>query len=97
MEGVESFIWQEFAEALEVIPITLAENAGLNSIKVITELRSKHELGEINEGISVRRLGTTNTYGEHILQPVLVNMSAISLAAECVKSILRIDDITFSR
>lgn len=97
MEGVESFIWQEFAQALEIIPTTLAENAGLNSIKVVTELRSKHENGELYDGISVRRSGTTNTYDEHILQPVLVSTSAISLAAECVKSILRIDDITFSR
>ena len=97
IEGVESFIWQEFAQALEIIPTTLAENAGLNSIKVVTELRSKHENGELYNGISVRRSSTTNTYEEHILQPVLVSTSAISLAAECVKSILRIDDITFSR
>lgn len=97
MEGVEAYIWQEFAQALEVIPTTLAENAGLNSIKVLTELRARHELGEVNEGISVRRSGTTNTYEEHILQPVLVSTSAITLATECVKSILRIDDITFSR
>ncbi|CAD6608109.1 BAG_1a_G0007300.mRNA.1.CDS.1 [Saccharomyces cerevisiae] len=97
MEGVHAFIWQEFASALEVIPTTLAENAGLNSIKVVTELRSKHENGELNDGISVRRSGTTNTYEEHILQPVLVSTSAITLASECVKSILRIDDIAFSR
>ncbi|AJU87007.1 Cct4p [Saccharomyces cerevisiae YJM1248] len=97
MEGVQAFIWQEFAFALEVIPTTLAENAGLNSIKVVTELRSKHENGELNDGISVRRSGTTNTYEEHILQPVLVSTSAITLASECVKSILRIDDIAFSR
>ncbi|EJS44416.1 cct4p [Saccharomyces arboricola H-6] len=97
MEGVQAFIWQEFATALEVIPTTLAENAGLNSIKVVTELRSKHENGELNDGISVRRSGTTNTYEEHILQPVLVSTSAITLASECVKSILRIDDIAFSR
>ena len=97
LEGVESFVWTEFAEALEIIPTTLAENAGLNSIKVVTELRTKHENGEINDGISVRRSGTTNTYDEHILQPVLVSTGAITLASECVKSILRIDDITFSR
>ncbi|CCD22369.1 chaperonin-containing T-complex subunit CCT4 NDAI_0A02110 [Naumovozyma dairenensis CBS 421] len=97
IEGVEAFVWKEFADALEVIPTTLAENAGLNSIKVVTELRSKHESGGVNDGISVRRSGTTNTYDEHILQPVLVSTSAITLASECVKSILRIDDITFSR
>ncbi|KAL6940462.1 T-complex protein 1 subunit delta [Hanseniaspora vineae] len=98
LQGVEAFVWQEFAQALEIIPTTLAENAGLNSIKVVTELRSKHERGEKNAGISVRRSGTTSdAYVEHILQPLLVSTSAITLASECVKSILRIDDITFSR
>lgn len=97
MEGVEAFVWQEYAEALEVIPTTLAENAGLNSLNVVTELRLRHENGESNSGISVRRSGTSNTYEDHILQPVLVSTSAIRLASECVKSILRIDDITFSR
>lgn len=97
LEGVEAFVWQEYAQALEVIPTTLAENAGLNSLNVVTELRARHENGEMNAGISVRRSGTTNTYEEHILQPVLVSTSAIRLASECVKSILRIDDITFSR
>ncbi|SSD59263.1 probable T-complex protein 1 subunit delta [Saccharomycodes ludwigii] len=97
-EGVESFVWQEFAQSLEIIPTTLAENAGLNSIKVVTELRAKHERGEKYAAISVRRSGTTSdAVQEHILQPLLVNTSAITLSAECVKSILRIDDITFSR
>ncbi|ODV60285.1 chaperonin-containing T-complex subunit CCT4 [Ascoidea rubescens DSM 1968] len=95
--GSEQFCWKEFAQALEVIPITLAENAGLNSIKIVTELRNRHENGEINAGISVRRSGVTDLYQEHVLQPVLVNSSEISLAAECVKSILRIDDIVFAR
>lgn len=97
LSGTESFIWSEFAEALEVIPTTLAENAGLNSINVVTELRQKHAQGEVYAGISARRSGATNTYEEHVLQPVLVSTSAITLAAETVKSILRIDDITISR
>ncbi|KAG7833328.1 hypothetical protein KL943_004193 [Ogataea angusta] len=95
--GVEQLCFQEFALALEVIPTTLAENAGMNPIEIVTDLRNKHELGEKNAGISVRRSGATNTFDEHVLQPVLVNTSAITLAAETVKSILRIDDICFSR
>lgn len=97
LSGVEQFVYQEFAQALEVIPTTLAENAGLNSINVVTDLRNRHENGERNAGISVRRSGTSNAYDEHVLQPVLVNSSSITLASECVKSILRIDDIAFSR
>ncbi|CAI5759466.1 unnamed protein product [Candida verbasci] len=97
LSGVEQFVYQEFAQALEVIPTTLAENAGLNPINVVTDLRNKHENGEKDAGISVRRAGASNTYDEHVLQPVLVSTSAITLASECVKSILRIDDIQFSR
>lgn len=97
LSGVEQFVYQEFAQALEVIPTTLAENAGLNPINVVTELRNRHENGEKYAGVSVRRSGASNTYDEHVLQPVLVTTSAITLAAECVKSILRIDDIAFSR
>lgn len=96
LEGTEAFCWNEFAEAMEVIPTTLAENAGLNSIQVVTELRARHEAGETTAGISIRR-GTANIVEEHVLQPVLVSSSAVTLAAECVKSILRIDDIAFSR
>lgn len=97
LSGVEHFVYQEFAQALEVIPTTLAENAGLNPINVVTDLRNKHEMGEKNAGISVRRSGTTNTFTENVLQPTLVSTSAVTLAAETVKSILRIDDIAFSR
>lgn len=97
LTGTEAFCWKEFAEALEVVPTTLAENAGLNSINVVTDLRNRHEQGQRNSGVSVRRGAATNIYDENVLQPVLVSTSAISLAAECVKSILRIDDIAFSR
>lgn len=97
MSGVEQLCFQEFALALEVIPTTLAENAGLNPIDLVTDLRNKHEKGETETGISIRRLGATNSYQEHVLQPDLVNISAITLASETVKSILRIDDIQFAR
>lgn len=97
LAGVEQFVYHEFAQALEVIPTTLAENAGLNPINVVTDLRNRHENGEKNAGVSVRRSSASNTFDEHVLQPVLVTTSAISLASECVKSILRIDDIAFSR
>ena len=97
LSGTEAFCWKEFAEALEVVPTTLAENAGLNSINVVTDLRNRHESGQRNAGVSVRRGAATNIYEENVLQPVLVSTSAITLAAECVKSILRIDDIAFSR
>lgn len=88
--GTEQVCWQHFAEALEVIPTTLAENAGLNSIKVVTELRNRHENGETTAGVSVRRGAVTNITDENVLQPLLVSTSAIQLAAETCKMILRI-------
>jgi T-complex protein 1 subunit delta len=98
LTGTEAICWKAFADAMEVIPTTLAENAGLNSIKVVTDLRHRHDLGEKNAGVSVRSGGVKNNIAdEKVLQPLLVSTSAIELAAETVKMILRIDDIALSR
>ncbi|THH04051.1 hypothetical protein EW146_g10278 [Bondarzewia mesenterica] len=56
LKGVESYCFHAYAEALEVIPVTLAENAGLDAIAIVTELRNRHALGERNAGINVRRV-----------------------------------------
>jgi len=102
----DSICFKAFAEALEVIPITLAENAGLNAIRVVTELRSRHANGESNVGVSIKRGGVgvmggdgkaVGESGEGVMQPLLVSTSAIELASETVKMILRIDDIALSR
>lgn len=98
LAGTEAICWKAFADAMEVIPTTLAENAGLNSIKVVTDLRHRHEMGEKNAGVSIKSGGVnTNIAKENVLQPLLVSTSAIELAAETVKMILRIDDIALSR
>ncbi|KAI0535704.1 T-complex protein 1 [Xylaria digitata] len=98
LAGTEAICWKAFADALEIIPTTLAENAGLNSIKVVTDLRHRHEMGEKNAGVSIRSGGVnTNIAKENVLQPLLVSTSAIELAAETVKMILRIDDIALTR
>jgi T-complex protein 1 subunit delta len=57
---MEAYCFQAFAEALEVIPTTLAENAGLNPIAIVTELRNRHALGEKNAGINVRKVSCRN-------------------------------------
>lgn len=98
LTGTEAICWKAFADAMEVIPTTLAENAGLNSIKVVTELRHQHALGNRNAGVSIRSGGVKSDIAEeNVLQPLLVSTSAIELAAETVKMILRIDDIALSR
>jgi len=91
--GADAYCFKGFAEALEVIPYTLAENAGLNPIATVTELRNKHAQGEVNSGINVRKGTITNILDEHVVQPLLVSTSAISLASETVVSIMKIDDI----
>lgn len=101
----DSICFKAFADALEIIPVTLAENAGLNSIKVVTELRARQAKGETNVGVSIKRGGVgvmggedkSATSGEGVMQPLLVSTSAIELASETVKMILRIDDIALSR
>lgn len=98
LTGTESICWKAFADAMEVIPTTLAENAGLNSIRVVTDLRYRHEVGERNAGVSIRSGGVKGDMtGENVLQPLLVSTSAVELASETVKMILRIDDIALSR
>lgn len=56
LKGKEAYCFQAFAEALEVIPTTLAENAGLNPIAIVTELRNRHAMGERNAGINVKKV-----------------------------------------
>eukprot|EP00891_Asterochloris_glomerata_P008829 jgi/Astpho2/8829/fgenesh1_pm.00129_%23_7_t len=97
LQGMESYCVRAFAEALEVIPYTLAENAGLNPIQIVTELRNKHASGMKAAGINVRRSTVSDMLQEDVVQPLLVTSSAINLACECVRMILKIDDIVPTR
>lgn len=93
LTGMEQYCVRAFAEALDVIPFTLAENAGLNPIATVTELRNHHAQGHRTFGINVRKGAITNILEENVVQPLLVSLSAVHLAAETVRSILKIDDI----
>nr|CAB3228985.1 T-complex protein 1 subunit delta [Phallusia mammillata] len=97
LSGMEAYCFQAFADALEVVPYTLAENAGLNPIATVTELRNHHANGETGSGINVRKGGISDMKQENVLQPLLVSTSAIELATETVRSILKIDDIVNTR
>ncbi|CAD1479549.1 unnamed protein product, partial [Heterotrigona itama] len=93
LTGVDAYCIKAFANAFEIIPSTLAENAGLNPIATVTELRNRHAKGEHTTGINVRKGSITNILEENVIQPLLVSTSAITLASETVRSILKIDDI----
>merc|ERR1719424_920767 len=97
LEGMQQYCVRAFAEAMEVVPYTLAENAGLDAIQVVTELRNRHSNGESQCGINVRKGRVTNILEESVVVPLLVHTSAISLATECVRLILKIDDIVVTR
>ncbi|KAH3746001.1 T-complex protein 1 subunit delta [Pelomyxa schiedti] len=102
LTGVESYCVRAFGEAFEVIPYTLAENAGLNPVQVVTELRNAHISGNKNAGINMRK--ATHTQGKisdmlekKVVGPLLVFSSATQLATETVVMILKIDGILNSR
>jgi len=97
LEGMQQYCVRAYAEAMEVVPYTLAENAGMNAIQIVTELRNRHSLGESGAGINVRKGRITNILEENVIVPLLVHTSAINLATECVRLILKIDDIVITR
>ncbi|GMH42462.1 hypothetical protein BSKO_10381 [Bryopsis sp. KO-2023] len=97
LEGMEQYCVKAFAEALEVIPFTLAENAGLNPINVMSELRNAHAQGKTHHGINVKKGVISDMLEESVVQPLLVNTSAITLACETVRMIMKIDDIVLTR
>jgi len=97
LSGSNSYCVQAFADALEVIPYTLAENAGLHPIKAVTQLRTQHTMGQKYAGINVKQGMVTNMWDLKVIQPLLVSTSSISLATECVRMLLKIDDICASR
>lgn len=96
LKGLDAIIFRAYAEALEIIPFTLAENAGMNPINVVTELRNRHNKGEKYTGISVKKNSIVNMKEENVLQPALVTQSALTLATEVVRMILKIDDVVMT-
>lgn len=93
LTGMESYCVRGFGEALTVVPYTLAENAGLNPIDIVTQLRKLHAEGNKYAGINVKKGTITDMLEGNVVQPLLVTSSAITLATECVRMILKIDDI----
>ena len=90
MTGMESYVVRAFAEAMEVVPYTLAENAGLKPIETVTELRNAHAEGKVSHGINVRKGAIADIREENVMQPMLVTTSANSLATETVRMIMKI-------
>lgn len=95
--GTDSYCVRQYGECLELIPYTLAENAGLDPISFVTELRNKHIQGNKYDGLNIKRNKIMNMLDDNVIQPSLVSLSALTLATECVRMILKIDDIVMTR
>ena len=96
LSGREQFAIEKFAAALECIPITLAENAWLDPIDIITELKARHDKGEINAGLNLFSGKIENTAAAGIIEPLRIKTQAINSASEVAMMILRIDDVIAS-
>ena len=93
LEGREQLAVEKFADALESIPLALAENAGMDPIDTLTNLRSKQIKGEKWIGIDVMKAKVGNMQTSDIIEPLAVKQQIISAASEAACMILRIDDV----
>ncbi len=87
---------EAFASALEIIPRTLAENAGLDPIDMLVDLRAAHEQGKKTFGLDVFAAKAADMKAAGVVEPLRVKTQAISSAAEVAVMILRIDDVIAS-
>ena len=97
--GREQLAIEAFAEALEIIPWTLAENAGMDAIDVVIELKNAHT-GKKNGkvyGINVLQNKVSDMMAAHVIEPLRVKIQAIQSATEVASMILRIDDVIASK
>jgi len=95
--GREQIAIDAFASALEVVPTALSENAGLDAIDILIELRQAHKSGKKYAGINVFTGKVTDMKKEKVLEPIRVGRQAISSATDAAVMILRIDDVIASK
>jgi chaperonin GroEL (HSP60 family) len=93
LPGREQLAVKSFAEALEAVPVTLTENAGLDPIDVLSELRVRHEKGEVWTGIEVLSGKVQDMAVAGVFEPLAVKKQIIKSATEAASMILKIDDV----
>ena len=96
LSGREQLAAEKFAEALEVIPLSLAENAGMDLIDTLTEIRAKQSKGSYSIGIDARNGKVADMSKLDIVEPLVVKEQIIKSATEAACMILRIDDVIAS-
>jgi len=89
----ENNLQLKYAEALEVIPLTIAENAGMDPIDTMATLRSKQSQGQKWTGIDAKNTKIADMMAINVLEPIVVKEQIIKSATEAACMILRIDDV----
>jgi thermosome len=95
--GREQIAIDAFASAMEVIPTALAENAGLDPIDILIELRKAHKTGKTHYGLNVYSGKVEDMLKLNVLEPICVGRQAIMSATDAAVMILRIDDVIASK
>ncbi|MGC9137783.1 MAG: thermosome subunit beta [Thermoplasmata archaeon] len=95
--GREQLAIEKFADAMEIVPRTLAENAGLDPIDMIISLRKAHKDGKNNHGIDVFNGQVEDMWKLGVIEPIRVGQQAIDSATEAAVMILRIDDVVAAK
>ncbi len=93
LSGREQLAVQAFADSMEVVPKTLIENAGLDPIDIMTDLKSSHTKKQKWAGIDVFTGKVTDSWKKGVIEPLKIKTQAISSASEVAVMILRIDDV----
>ena len=91
--GREQIAIETFADAIEVVPRTLAENAGLDPIDIIIKVRAAHKKGEKYAGVDVHTGEVVDMMKKNVIEPLRVSTQEVKAAAEAAIMILRIDDV----
>ena len=96
LSGREQLAVLAFADSMEVIPVTLAENAGIDPIDILTELKARHDAGDKWSGIDVFSGKVVDSWSSGVIEPLKIKTQAVKSAAEVSEMILRIDDVIAS-
>jgi len=96
LSGREQLAVQAFADSMEIIPRTLIENAGLDPIDIMTELKSAHSKKQRWAGVDVFTGKITDSWKKGVIEPLKIKTQAVSSASEVATMILRIDDVIAS-
>lgn len=94
IKTIEQYAFRGFADALESIPLALAENCGLDPISVLTETKA-HQISNKNPalGVNCNERNTADMREQHVIETVHSKKSQLLLATQLVKMILKIDDV----